>query len=91
VFRLLFVVRSTALYRVAFSAASILFAAISIGWLAERLLERDLGVSDAVAPVVDLRNVLVPTAAATPAAGVWTRWVRPGGHAPPLLDGETGT
>ncbi|MGF1598329.1 MAG: HupE/UreJ family protein [Acidimicrobiales bacterium] len=64
-FPALFLLRRTVYYRGFFVVASILLAAVSVGWMIERVLEVDLGVSTVVEPVVAWPRVLFLVAGLT--------------------------
>ncbi len=67
-FPALFLLRRTRFYRPFFAAASLALAAISIGWMIERLAEVDLGMASITDPLVEFPRILVIIALATVAA-----------------------
>ncbi|MDH3682242.1 MAG: HupE/UreJ family protein [Acidimicrobiia bacterium] len=64
-FPALFLLRRTTYYRPFFVGASVLLAAVSIGWMIERIIEIDLGVSGLVEPIVAWPEVLAYVAVLT--------------------------
>jgi hypothetical protein len=75
-FPALFLLRRTRYYQPIFTAASVLLAVVSLGWMIERVFERDLKVSNAVDPVVEWPRSFFAMVLVTVLAGVAFWWER---------------
>ncbi len=69
-FPTLYLLRRTRYYRSLFVGLSILLTVVSIGWMIERVFEKELGISDWVDPVVRFPRALIVMVIVTAAAGV---------------------
>jgi hypothetical protein len=79
-FPALFLLRRTRFYRPFFVAFSLALAAISIGWMIERLFETDLGIDGLVDPIVEWPRVLIYIGLFTVAAYLLERRERSAGR-----------
>ncbi len=76
----LFLLRRTRYYQPLFLAASVALAAISLGWMYERVLEADLGINGFVEPFFEFPRILIPVVLGTVAAGGIERIERKAGR-----------
>jgi hypothetical protein len=65
----LYLLRRTTWYRTFFTVASIGLAIVALGWMIERLFEKDLRISSAVDPIVSFPRSILWAVLFTAAAG----------------------
>lgn len=85
-FPALFVLRRTIWYRPAFVVASIVLAAISFGWMVERLFGLDLSVARVVEPVIRVPRAFVLVLVGLAIATAIQRYERKAGRLLPTAD-----
>jgi hypothetical protein len=86
VFPALFVLRRTTWYRPSFIAASVALAAISVGWMIERVFTMDLNVGGVVAPLIAFPRALVLVALAVTVSAAIYRYEHRAGRLLPTAD-----
>jgi hypothetical protein len=82
----LFLLRRTSWYRSFFTVSSIGLAVIAVGWMIERLFEKDLRISSAVDPIVQFPRSILWAVLFTAAAGAVNRRDRRNGSLRATVD-----
>jgi len=85
----LFLLRRTRYFKGFFSALSVLLAAISVGWMIERLFTVELGVSSWVDPVVEMPRALIFVALFTAIAAALNWFEGNNDRLLPVFEGTT--
>ena len=88
-FTALYLLRRTRYYLPLFTIASLLLAAISLGWMYERVLEVDLGINGFVEPFFEFPRILIPVAVGTVVAAGIEQFERRAGRLIPAHDSAT--